>query len=109
MIELSKVIQDLREEISLAVAAGAGEAIQFELGTIVLEAHVELRLDVEAKGKVRFWVAEASTGTAVNRTSLHKVTIPLTPTVVDPADPTGTRVPTQVAGDGVPGEGRPQR
>ena len=62
MIELSKVIQDLREEISRAVAVGMGEAIQFELGTIVLETHVEIKLDVETKGKVRFWVADASVG-----------------------------------------------
>ncbi|WP_329119780.1 trypco2 family protein [Streptomyces sp. NBC_01465] len=109
MIELSKVIQDLREEISLAVSAGAGEAIQFELGTIVLETHVEMKVDVEAKGKVRFWVVDASVSAGASRTSLHKVTIPLTPTMVNPADPTGARVPTQVADDTVSGEDRPGR
>ncbi|MFF7249841.1 trypco2 family protein [Embleya sp. NPDC008237] len=98
MIELSKMIQDLRAEIGTAVTAAAGESIQFELGTIVLETHVEMKLDAAVKGKVRFWVAETNAEVGVSRGSLHKITVPLTPVIVDPANPSTPPRSAKVSG-----------
>jgi hypothetical protein len=69
MIELSKVIRDLRSELEEAVVVATGEKLRFEMQDIELEVEVA----IEASGK-----AEG----AVKRASTQHIKLSLKPTLV---------------------------
>ena len=98
MIELANVISDLRGELEIAVAAGVGEALQFELGPIELEVSVALERTAGAGAKVRFWVVELGADAKADKNSAQKVKLTLTPRL------SATGAAPYVAGAAVPGE-----
>ncbi|MEU3465792.1 trypco2 family protein [Streptomyces sp. NPDC006733] len=79
MIELAEMIEQLRRELTTAVAAGQGEELRFELGPVELEAAVSLERSGTAGTKIRFWVAEAGAEGRVADTATHRIKLTLDP------------------------------
>ena len=76
---LADAVKALRSELSDAMAAGQGEPLQFEVGTVTMAFAVEVTADAEAKGGVRFWVVELGSAGSVGRHATHTVTLEMTP------------------------------
>lgn len=79
-LELSQVIESLREELEKAAAAGKGKAIRFEVGEVTLE--TEVAITAKADGKVGFaipWFTSAEASTGIERARTQKISIQLTP------------------------------
>lgn len=76
---LAESIESLRRELSEAIAAGAKEDLQFEVGEIELQLTVTAERSREGSGGVKFWVVNATGGVAASDATTHTVTIPLTP------------------------------
>ncbi|MFD9500453.1 trypco2 family protein [Streptomyces sp. NPDC060035] len=87
MIELARVIRDLREELERAIVAAEGEALRFELGSIELELSVALERSGRAGAKVRFWVVESGADAAVSTTSTQRISLALQPTLAGANNP----------------------
>jgi Trypsin-co-occurring domain 2 len=100
VIELSTLINDLRDELERSVVSAEGRVLQFELESVDLEVEVMVELAGEGSGKVRFWVAEIGTQASVNHGSTQRVRLALKPSVqVD-----GVRSSAYVSGDAGAGE-----
>ncbi|WP_190132048.1 trypco2 family protein [Streptomyces mashuensis] len=78
-IELSEAVRAIRDGLTSAAAAGAEEALSFEVGEISMEFTVELRRDAKANGGVKAWVIDAGTEGSRGSTRTHKVAFTLTP------------------------------
>ncbi|RKN04616.1 trypco2 family protein [Streptomyces radicis] len=98
MIELAKVIEELRNELDAAITAGAGQAVRFEVGPIELEVEVVITREAGAGSKVRFWVVDAEGQGKVSRAATQRVKLTLEPRVAA----SGRR--PEVSGAAVPGE-----
>jgi Trypsin-co-occurring domain 2 len=95
VIELSTLINDLRDELERSVATAEGRAVQFELESVELEVEVAVEHTGEGGGKVRFWVAEIGAQAALNHGSTQRVKLALKPSMeVD-----GVRTTPLVSGD----------
>lgn len=81
MVELARVIRDLREELERAITAAEGERLQFELGSIELELSVAVERTGQAGAKVRFWVVESGADASLGATSTQRITLALQPTL----------------------------
>ncbi|HEY1627778.1 MAG TPA: trypco2 family protein [Streptosporangiaceae bacterium] len=86
MIELARLIKDLRHELDDATAAAKGQALRLELGPIDLELALRVDSDVQAGAKVRFWVVEVGADGSVGSGSTTKVRLRLNPRLADSAD-----------------------
>lgn len=82
MIELADLISELRSELTTAMAAGAGEALQFSLGPVEIEVSVALQREAGAGGKVRFWVAEVGADAKHTRSDTQLIRLKLEPQLV---------------------------
>ncbi|MFI6011690.1 trypco2 family protein [Streptomyces sp. NPDC051243] len=98
MIELSQVIGELRRELDLAMSAGAGERMRFELGPVEVEASITVEQSTDAGAKVRIWVVDVHGGGKLAETSAHRIKFTLTPKL------DGHTGPPEIAGDAVAGE-----
>jgi hypothetical protein len=81
LLELAKVIRDLRTEIQSAIAAADGETLLFELGPIELDVSVVVEAGLEAGAKVRFWVVDLATKASLDSTATQHLTLTLTPKI----------------------------
>ncbi|MFD7107081.1 trypco2 family protein [Streptomyces celluloflavus] len=101
MIELSEMIQQLRQELSAALADGDGQLVRFELGPVEIEATVEVGREAGGNGKVRFWLVDAGAEGRATQTRGQRITLTLQPKTfgVD-----GTPRTLLIAGDEVAGE-----
>ncbi len=75
-IALADMIEELRNELQLAMEKGKGRSVRFELGEVTLEA--EVAVEAEGKAGFKFWVfsgVEASG--SLGRT--QKITLRLRP------------------------------
>lgn len=79
MIELARVIRDLRDELEAAIAAGDRHDLRFELGTIELEASIAIEMDARAEAKARFWVVDLGAEGGVDRTATQRIKLTLSP------------------------------
>ncbi|MBC2876482.1 MULTISPECIES: trypco2 family protein [Streptomyces] len=79
MIELSDMIGELRQQLSAALADGAGEAVRFELGPVELEATVAVSQESGADAKVRLWVVDAGADGKYAQAQTQRVSITLMP------------------------------
>jgi hypothetical protein len=106
VVELSRMIRELRREITQAVEAVDEERpdLRFEVGTIQLEASVQVTVEAQAGGKLRFWVLEAGSEVKGNHATVHKVTVPLTPRLYDDTGADAKPRTPQVSGPAVEGE-----
>ncbi len=83
-IGLEEAIRAVREELTAAMVAGAGEEIRFRVNAVHLDFNVVVSKEVEASGKVRFWVVDAGGGGKLGSASTHTIHVEL-----DPATATG--------------------
>jgi hypothetical protein len=81
MLELAKVIKDLRAELESAMVAADGEALLFELGPIELTVSVAIEAGGQAGAKVRFYVVEFGTQANADHTSTQQIKLTLSPRV----------------------------
>lgn len=95
MIELSTLINDLRDELEQSIATAGARALQFELESVELEVEVGVERSGEGDGKVRFWVAEIGVQGAMSRNSTQRIKLALKPVV----HAHGARRAAFVAGD----------
>ncbi|MGI5267987.1 trypco2 family protein [Nonomuraea sp. CA-218870] len=79
MLELSTVVSELRRELTRAVRAAQGEALQFAVGSIELEITVMVTEEAAANGKVKFWVVEAGADAKEIEARTHRVKLTLEP------------------------------
>ncbi|MFI0424901.1 trypco2 family protein [Spongiactinospora sp. 9N601] len=85
---LQEAIEQIRQELREAIAAGGDAEIQFPVGEVTLEFQVGLTKTGEGSGKVNVWVLEAGVGGKVEHDRVQKVTVVLQP----PVDPHGNPV-----------------
>jgi hypothetical protein len=79
LLELAKVIRDLRTEIESAIVAADGQTLLFELGPIELDVSVAIEAGAEAEARVRFWVVDLGTKASVDSVATQQVKLTLTP------------------------------
>jgi hypothetical protein len=79
VLELARVIRDLRTELESAMVAADGETLLFELGPIELDVPVAVEAGEQADAKVRFWVGEVGTETIADGTATQRIKLTLTP------------------------------
>ena len=53
-IALADMIEELRNELQVAMEKGKGRSVRFELGEVTLEA--EVAVEGETKAELKFWV-----------------------------------------------------
>jgi hypothetical protein len=87
-IGLAETVAALRAELAAAVAAAAGEEIQFPVGPVQLEFHIGVTKSADAKGGLRIWVLELGGGGSRATETIQKMTVTLEP----PVDADGERV-----------------
>ena len=78
-IELKDAIAALRTELNESVIAAQNEQLRFEVGEITMEFQIEVERTIEAKGGIKFWVAELGAGGTAKNKEVHRVVIPLKP------------------------------
>jgi len=78
-IGLEDAISALRQELIESIVAAQGEGLRFEVGEVKIEFQIEVERSTEAKGGIKFWVAELGGSGGQKDKSTHKVTIPLKP------------------------------
>ncbi|MFI9366828.1 trypco2 family protein [Kitasatospora sp. NPDC053057] len=78
-VELSMVVQGLRDELETAALNGAGERVGFEVGEIRLEFVVEIHSDSSAKAGFRAWVVTGDAAASRGRRQTHTVSLTLSP------------------------------
>ncbi|MFF7652260.1 trypco2 family protein [Streptomyces sp. NPDC007983] len=101
MVELSEMIRELRAQLTAAAGEGAGEAFQFDVGPIEIEATVAVTKEAGGSGKVRFWVVEAGADGKFASSETQRITLTLQPTT---PGPDGTRTTARISGAEVTGE-----
>ncbi|GLW33785.1 trypco2 family protein [Actinoplanes regularis] len=82
-IELSDLIEHLRNELSQAVRTGDGQDLRFEPGPIELELTVGVHRDYGADAKVRFWVLDMAASGKHNSTLTQRIKLTLTPRMAE--------------------------
>jgi hypothetical protein len=98
-IPLSEMIQTLRTELQVALSAGAGQSVHFEVEKVDLELKVAVKRVGKAKGGVKFWVISIGGEVGGESNMTHTFKIALAPktlaggslqvggTTVQPPDP----------------------
>jgi hypothetical protein len=79
VLELAKVIKDLRAELESAIVAADGETLLFELGPIELTVSVAIEAGAQAGAKVRFYVVEFGAQANADHTATQQIKLTLTP------------------------------
>ena len=77
--ELAQVIGQLRRELSVAMRAGEGEDLRFELGPVELELIVGVSREAGPNAKVRFWVVELGADAKVASQATQRIMLTLDP------------------------------
>ncbi|WP_237773301.1 trypco2 family protein [Streptomyces luteocolor] len=100
-MELAEMIRALRTELNEAVADGADQPVQFELGPVEIEATVAAQRTAGGHGKIRFWVLEGGADAAHTSARTQRITLTLQPKV---RTSKGVLTTAYVAGEEVDGE-----
>ena len=98
MLELADVVEELRAELTRAMAAGEGQPLRFEVEDVELELTVGVEREASGKGGVRFWVFELGAEARQQSASTQTVTLTLRPKVA------ATGEAAAIAGEAVAGE-----
>lgn len=83
MIELARVIKDLRADLQAAIEAGQDEALRFGLGPIELEVSLAVERSDGGEGKVRFWVLDLGGDHHRDVSNTQRIKLTLTPKLAD--------------------------
>src|SRR4051812_19247749 len=86
-LELPEAIEQVRQDLTRALAEGAAADIHFPVGQGTLEFHVGVKKTGEGSGKVKVSVLEAGTTGKVEYDRTHKVTVVLQPPVDHDGNP----------------------
>jgi hypothetical protein len=78
-VELSAVVQGLRDELQRTAWNGADEQVGFEVGEIHLEFTVEIHSDAGANAGFRAWVVTGDASVSKGRRQTHAVALTLKP------------------------------
>jgi len=78
-IGLADAVAALRRELETAMAASAGEQVQFRLGTVEMEFTVEVTTEGKGGAGVRFLIFSADAGGSRARATAHRVKLQLQP------------------------------
>ena len=76
-IELSDVIDQIREQLADATLAAKNKDIQFFVEGVELELQVGVTKSAEGKGGLRFWVFEVGGGASIEGQSVQTVRVKL--------------------------------
>lgn len=80
-IALAEMIEELRNELQTAVAAGQGKDVRFALGEVTLEAQVEVAKEGKGEAGVKFWLAEIGASGTASKAVTQKIVLKLEPVV----------------------------
>jgi hypothetical protein len=78
-VGLTEALRELRRELTAAMAAGAGEALRFELGPVEIELAVTVSRDAGATAGVNFTVVSAGVKGDVSTERVHRLKLTLQP------------------------------
>ena len=78
-IELSKVISELRNELFKARKDGEGQLPRLVVDEAVIELQVGVTASADVKGGVSFWVYTAEAGGNLERETVQRITLKLSP------------------------------
>lgn len=99
-LQLSEVVQALREELNAAKYRSTGHDIKFNVNHIEVEFQTAVELDtaVEGGGKIKFWVldVDAKASGKYKRSNTHKIKLSLEP--VDTGSDVGTNEKVRISG-----------
>ena len=82
-IGLADAISQVREELEVAIAAGAGSKLAFRAESVELEFEVALERVVGGDAGVRVWVVSVGAKGELSRSQTHRVKLVLSP--IDPS------------------------
>jgi hypothetical protein len=78
-VELAELIDQLRTELSVAMRAGAGADLRFEIGPVDLEVTVAVTKEATPGAKVKFWVVELGTDAKLGSGTTQRIKLTLDP------------------------------
>jgi hypothetical protein len=82
-IRLSDAIAELRAELLRAMEAAEREALQFKLGPVEVELHVQRLTTAKAEAGMKWVVISASGEASGQRADTHKIKVTLAPVHAD--------------------------
>jgi len=97
LMGLSAALEGLREELESTWEKGAGKAIRFRVSEVTLTVEAVARRDIQAGGKIRWWLIEAGSDVTAGREATQTLVLKLTPALYDaqgnsrPLDVTGNQ------------------
>jgi Trypsin-co-occurring domain 2 len=95
-VSLSVALEGLRAELESAWAESADKAIRFRAREVTLTVEAVARREVDASGKVRWWVIEGGVGGRSERETTQTLVLTLEPGLYDEGSYVG---PLDVAAD----------
>ena len=77
LIRLSDAVENLREELKLAQEKGKNQDLQFNVGSIEIELEVVAETEIDASGKINWWILGGGMDTRAKDASRHKLKLSL--------------------------------
>ena len=77
LIRLSDAVENLREELKLAQEKGKNQQLQFNLESIEIELEVVAETEIDASGKINWWILGGGVDTKAKDASKHKLKLSL--------------------------------
>jgi len=96
LLGLSAALEGLREELAEAWLNGKDKAVRFRVSDVTLTLEAVAHRDVEADGKIRWWVIEAGGGAKTGTQTTQTLVLTLKPSLYDDQGRPG---PLDVAAD----------
>ena len=78
-VPLGEMIETLRQELQVAQARGAGQAIAFEIDKVELELQIVVSRKKTGDGKIAFWVLSGGAGLEHAGETTHQFKLSLSP------------------------------
>jgi hypothetical protein len=78
-IPLGEMIETLRQELQVAQARGAGQAVAFDIDKVELELQIVVSRKKTGDGKIAFWVLSLGGGLERAGEATHKFNLTLSP------------------------------
>ena len=77
LIRLSDAIENLREELKLAQEKGKNQDLQFNINSIEIELEVVAETEIDASGKINWWILGGGVGAKAKDASKHNLKLSL--------------------------------
>lgn len=94
---LAETIEALRAELTVAMARGSGQALQFELGEVTVELTLAIIREGSGNGALRFGVVSFGAAGKASSETTHRLSLTLNPVAARGGDP--VRVTADVDGE----------